>query len=661
MKNIIHFTPKEELELEENLKSFISICRKSSVWNVKENFENNVWDVGFQKGQNKTIRLIFSTAEAASKNSSGPYLQQPFLDFAKSVIVYLQETDKVVNPSARISALRHLEQALRELSKDSRPTAVSEMVLNKAIEILRNNNSDGFAYSVGGQLEKIAHLMQEKGFINISRKWSHGIGRPKDNRTRTSEDAAKRREEKMPSEAALRALGGIFYEAVKPSDVYVSSVMAIMCCAPERINEVLRLRRNCFIEGDGRFNGILGLRWQGSKGFSETVKWLPTSMAPIAKEAVENLKKITDPAKSIANWYVENPDKIYYHEDVSHLRNRETISAEEIARILWGEEGTRQAANLWIKNKELKNIGSSRLGAYSRELFEKILIQMLPKKFPYIPGDEKLICTESLVVIRKNEFHQQRATYQCMIEYADYGTIDNRLGVAGKESIFDSLGYTEDDGSKIEMNTHSLRHYLNTLAQMGGLSSAEIAIFSGRKDINQNRYYDHMTSDEVQAPINEAIKNGKLISIDITSSGNRNLINRDDFKNLGRINAHTTTYGYCIHNFASEPCQMYRDCINCQEQVCIKGEKYKEANIRKLKDETENLLANAREALSKEEYGADRWVIHQEKTLERIINILQVIDNPSVIPGAVIHFKSPPVLLVEKKSIAMRKVRKALK
>jgi hypothetical protein len=79
---------------------------------------------------------------------------------------------------------------------------------------------------------------------------------------------------------------------------------------------------------------------------------------------------------------------------------------------------------------------------------------------------------------------------------------------------------------------------------------------------------------------------------------------------------------------------MYRDCLNCEEHECIKGEAHKEANLRLLKNETEHLLQQARDAQSDKEYGADNWVKHQAQTLERINVLLSIMDDAAVLSGA---------------------------
>lgn len=648
--NVIHFTPRAELEPQENLDAFIEICRQSEVLGAHLQFDNNEWETGHRKGHNSKLRVIFSTMEAARQREKEPCMPQPFLDFAKAILVYLQDTRPVDAQSVRISALRYLEASLREWGKGARPTAVNVEVLDTAVELARKSVSAGVAYSVAIQLKLIANAMNSKAFITLRQSWVHGLKKSPRLGSRISKKALKERQEKLPSAAALRALGNIFQDATEPRDILVSSASAILTCAPERINETLRLTRNCVEKGDGRFDGHVGLRWAGSKGANDTIKWLPTVMTSVAEKAVANLLMLTRPAQELAAWYTENPNTLYLHEGAVHLRGCDMLSTAELALLLWGDEKATDSANQWAqetKNLQVYPLGARRIG-FKFEDVEGAVLSMLPKTFPYVPGAPKLLCKDSLMVVRVNEMHQVRSTCLCMFTLADYSTIENALVQHDKQpSIFDRFGYTEDDGSPIEMNTHSLRHYLNMLAQMGGMSSAEIALFSGRKDVSQNRAYDHMTSDEVQAPISTALSQGFMGDLVIQEP--RRLVARKQFGGLGATAAHTTEYGFCLHDFAGEPCQMHRDCINCEEHECVKGEMHKEANLRACKVETEQLLEAAKQGLSDEEYGADAWVAHQTKTLERIDSLLALYEAPSVLNGARIRLNltNPPLITMQ--------------
>lgn len=655
--SVLHFTPKAELGPQANLQAFVELCRCSEVLRARGQFEQPSWDVGHHKGRISTHRAIFSTIEAASSRSDEPHLPEPFLSFSKAALVYLHDRRPVVSQAQRVSAFRFLEAALRDSNKGSRPTEVNSEVLDRAVELARNTVSPSVAYRIAGQLALIADLMREKGFIAMRQAWVHGLKKPSEPGSRISKEALKVRQEKLPSAAALRALGGIFQQATKPRDVLVSSCTALMTCAPERINEVLRLKRNCFVRGDGRFVGKLGMRWPGSKGADDTTKWLPTEMAPVAEQAVRNLLKLTAPAHELAEWYTRNPDKLYLHEGAQHLRNREVLSTAEIGLILWGRDDgqAKKSANIWAKTThqlELVPLSGRRIG-YRFADVEDAVLSLLPKTFPYAPGAPDLLLKDALGVVRVNECHGCRGTYLCMFKYVAQGDIAQPLKRHdGLPSIFDDFDYQEDDGSPIELNSHSLRHYLNMLAQMGGMTSAEIALFSGRKDVSQNRAYDHMTSDEVQAPISRALQagmNGSLVTPE--SARAKPLIRRSSFQLSTGTAAHTTDYGWCMHDFASEPCQFHRDCINCEEQECIKGDEHKEANLRSFKAETELALKVAKEALSEADYGADAWVAHQTQTLKRVDALLKILQDPKVPAGARVRLDLTGAPLITEASV----------
>ena len=513
---------------------------------------------------------------------------------------------------------------------------MDEAVLDSAVALARGQMGPGAAYGVAGQLAYIADFMQSKDFISLRQRWTHGLKTPRKMGSRVSKEALAAREKKLPSAATLRALGGIFHQAIEPADIVVSSNTALMLCAPERINEVLRLRRNCIVEGDTEFRGKLGLRWAGSKGFDNTTKWLPTEMAPIAREAIANLIEVSASAQKLAEWYTKNPRTLYLHDGAAHLRDKKILTKHEIALLLWGEETSRTQANTWaVTTHQLPKqpLGGRSIGFLFEDV-ERAVLSMLPKTFPYVPGDPDLKCLDAVALIRKNEMHADRSTYLCMFSCVDHGVVTNAFGGRDdRASIFERFAFTEDNGSPIELRSHSLRHYLNMLAQVGGLSSAEIAIFSGRKDIKQNRAYDHESSAEVQAPISQAIKNGFTSELEPVVRAGRKLHLRSEFKSLGLMAAHSTEYGWCAHDFAAEPCQMYRDCINCDEQECMKGDDHKEMNLRLLKSETEHFLKRAKEALSEEEYGADNWVAHQSLTLERVNALLSILEDPAVPVG----------------------------
>ncbi|GAC1412356.1 MAG: hypothetical protein NVSMB57_07760 [Actinomycetota bacterium] len=646
--SILHFTPRAELEPTENVDAFIDLCRQSEVLKAHIQFAKNVWDCGEFKGHNKVHRAVFSNLEASSTSDPEPCLAEPFLSFAKAVLVYFQDQRPVTSQGPRIMALRCIEASLREHNKGCRPTAVDGPALDTAVELARQQVFASVAYRVAGQIEAIADFMRSKQFIFLRGKWLHGVPKPQEHGSRIAPDALKARQEKLPSAEALGAIGAIFQEATSVPDVLVSSFLALMLCAPERINEPLRLVRNSLVEEDGK----IGMRWPGSKGFEDGVKWFPTLMGPLAQDAMTNILRVTVPAQALAAWYTENPTKLYLHEDAKHLRDVKVLTLEQVAFILWGKENLRSAANNFssIQKKLPKQPLGGRTIGYRFEDIERAVISMLPQTFPYVAGSPDLKCKDSVVCVRTNEMHSDKATYLCMFETFDYNVITNPLGARegrGGNSIFERFNYTEADGTPIELKSHSLRHYINTLAQIGGLTSAQIAFFSGRKDERQNRHYNWRTSAEIQAPVTAALAGGFTSELELQSKGReRPLVTRSEFRKLGLGAGHTSDFGYCDHDFASEPCPQNRDCVNCDEHECIKGDAEKEAGLRLRRSETAFFLNQARAALRDEEYNADTWVAHYTKSLARMDALIGILDDPKVREGARIRLASNNVPLI---------------
>lgn len=650
---LLHFSPAAGLSHESCVHNFVELCRRSSVLNANNQFDKNVWNLGRnQKGKNSEARIIFSTMEAAKRRARTPVLRSEFLPFAKAMLVYRQATRKVISQSVRIATLRYLEAALRLNGRDVRPTAVNAKILDAAVALARKSVCADVAYRVAGELAAIAELMRTKRFINLRKRWEHGLARPDELRSRISEAAIEARKKKLPSSAAIRAVGGVFQVAQGLVDTLIASSAALLNCAPERINEVVRLKRNCIVEGDGPFAGKVGIRWLGSKGAKNTTKWLPTAMKGVAQDAIKKLLECTKAGHRIASWYAANPKSIFLHEGAEYLRGRDRLTYKEVSILLWGNGDVKpHSAKQWCSKhgiRMLPRIGRTSFGYVLFADVKKVVLSMLPSTFPHLPGDSNIDVRDALYIIRKNELHPGRATYECMFDIVDQGDIAARLGqrdTSGIPSIFVKYGYSEDEGEPIHLRTHTPRHYLNMGAQMSGLSSSEIAIFSGRRDERQNAAYDHMSSDEVQKPVKIAIHEHGFMG-SLANSAPRELINREEFLGFGLPAAHTTEYGYCVHNFASEPCQFHRDCINCEEQECVKGESVKEANLRALRAETEYLLGRAKLALAEEEFGADLWVTHQQLTLDRVNALLVQIDDPAVMVGARIRLERDAVPVI---------------
>ncbi len=81
---------------------------------------------------------------------------------------------------------------------------------------------------------------------------------------------------------------------------------------------------------------------------------------------------------------------------------------------------------------------------------------------------------------------------------------------------------------------------------------------------------------------------------------------RQEFNTLAMPTAHITEYGFCIHDFTMSPCQRFRDCLNCTEQVCIKGDRRLD-RIKERHRIVKELRDKAAQEINDGTAGADRW------------------------------------------------------
>lgn len=649
MSEIILFRPKAELDASENLRGFVDSCRNElTIFGAELPFDENTWDITESlslKGLgNKRQRLIFSNLTTFKDKSPSP-MPEPFLSFSKAYLRYMHGFRPTTAVTFRLSALRALEAALSENGMHPDPVKIDGHVLNRAAQIIGERYSVAAAYRIAGQLEMVAAFLSDNKLTEVPARWRNYLKRPGD-AVRVGKEFDEQRQSKMPSEAALDALPKVFRLATEPVDIIVSSVAAILCSAPDRINEVLMLPENCEVWQKSGTNGdqAYGLRWWPAKGADPMIKWVVPSLAGIVQEAIGKIRKLTDEARRIAKWYEENPGQIYLGNGFEHFRQNELLSMSEVSEIL-GMNGS-GSVNAWCKSNKVNVVGTGRTHLVRFADVEKAIIGMLPQSFPVLNKETGLKYSEALMILRVNEFGGQRATYRCMIAPVNINQINTGLGSRAKHgfgSVFTRLGFSGLDGNPIKVTTHQFRHYLNTLAQAGGLSQLDIAKWSGRKDVRQNAAYDHVTPGQMLQKIRDAIGDESQMFGPLAEIPKKVLIPRDEFARLKVPTAHTTDLGFCIHDYTMSPCQLHMDCINCGDLACVKGDTEKTRRLRQRLEEARDLLQHAEQASSDEYYGSDRWMEHHKSTVDRLSQLCSIMDDPNVPMGAVIQLSPPQV------------------
>jgi len=640
MVELIVFKPKAEIDAEANVEAFIELSRSQlTIFGADLDFECDAWDVtealALRARGKARQRAMFTQLDRDDEP-----IAEPFRSFSKSYFRYMFGLRPAKAIGMRLTALRAVAASAEEMGTSS-VARIEASTFNRAAQLVGQKYEDSTAYRIGQQLELLATFLDEQRMVRSRLGWVNFLARPIDTE-RVGKEADERRRSKLPSQAALDALPKLFRAAVEPADVIVSSAAAIMCGAPDRVAEVLTLPVDCEVDGfarDGE-SAPYGLRWWPGKGADPMVKWVVPSMSSVMREAIRKIRAVTEPAREVARWYEKNPESIYILPGLEHLRERESLTLDEIENVIGIGDG-----RAWCRHAKLPIDATNRVRF---ELVERAVLRLLPQDFPILDPLTGLKYSEALFVVRRNELGQQRATYHCLIEGVSGTRINDGLGARvahGFQSIFSKFGFREPDGSEIRVNTHRFRHYLNTLAQAGGMSQLDIAKWSGRKDIRQNTVYDHVTPAQMLEKVRSAVGDSSQMFGPLSEIPVNLPVSRDEFGRLRFPTAHTTDIGFCVHDYTMSPCELHRDCLNCEDLVCVKGDVTKAERLRTRLAEAKHLLDRAEQARAKGYAGSDRWLVHHLGTVERLTQLCAIMDDPNVPDGTCVQLgrKSGPM------------------
>lgn len=649
MADVFQFIPKAELDAKANVGEFIRRCRDDlTVFGEDLDWDNWNW-----KG------VVNYTKVGVPSQGVKPehLLSEDIMPFAKAYIRYQQGHAPTKNIQ-EIKAIRCVEPALIKVKGVADITRLDVAVLDEAAIVAREQYG-GSGYHAGAHLERLSKFLSDSQMIPASVSWKNPVPRYEDSNS-TGEKGNKQREEKLPSDYQLEYMAEMFANNLQaPRDRYTTSIFGLGVCAPGRISEFQDLPVDCIHEEyDRKGECRLGLRFYAGKGYGAEIKWVSTPFVSIAKEAVKRLTKLSAEGRRIAKWYEDHPDKFFRHENCPDVAEDAELSAFQICMAMgWkvkSEKGARAVAfnqrNKWLI--ELSNRGE----CISLKTLNKYIHQTLPPGWPWKNKERGIKYSDALLCLRKNEMHSRRNVSPVLLWTPNNSLFTYDLGPRRTKchrSIWMRHGYTNPDGTAIKVTSHQLRHLLNTVAQRGDLGQLDIAMWSGRANIHQNRTYNHMSEYEVLAKV-KGLPNMATMMGPLEKVKRHMPVTLKDLDVIGEGAAHVTEYGFCVHDFSMLPCQKHMDCINCTEQVCIKGDSEKLARLKMQRDKTKEQLEKAESGMSEGLYGAGRWYDHQKKTLDRTNELIRLLESDGVEDGAVIRLRNDQEYSSLKREVAAR-------
>jgi hypothetical protein len=660
------FVPKAERAADGNRKEFVRFCREDlTTFGAALDFDAARWDASDhyrRRGSPGRTILNFTQITTVRSWHVGPPLPEPLGAFAKAYIRYgASQQRRLAVPSREIQAFRLLALALGEKGLRSDIGLVDAHVLDHAVKLATERFGKMTAGLAGAKLAKIAEFLRTKRLSDrIPIRWKHGLKGWRRSPTRIGKEADERREAKLPSKEALDAIPLAYELASEPRDVIVTSVMALLFCAPDRINEIFALPERCEVEEmlDGK--RAFGLRWAGSKGFSDHIKLILGVMVDVAKDAIKRLRKHTAEPRRIAAWYEANPCSLYLPDDCAHLRGHD-LTLDDVRQITGLSHNTSVSAML--KRAGVKHAGIvQRSGSpFATHIFrfldvERAVVALLPPGFPILDPRTGLKYSQAIMVARLGEFATDRqAPWRSMISPVSYQHIRYGFGRAGNgaRNVFERLGLSTRE-RPLFLTSYQIRHHLNTIANKSNVSMVDIAAWSGRLDIGQNSAYDHETAEEIL----ERRRRMERQLADVRASRGEGSsptkirpnppVSREEIAKRSS-HGHATEIGFCEQDFASSPCVMFMECLHCTKHTCIKG--YDPKQVDKVADSLKlarQSLGKAQEAESMQYEGAKDWVRVQTETVQRLEQLHAILTDPSIPDGTKIRLtRSGQYTLIE--------------
>lgn len=707
------FVPKNKANKKKNLEEFILFVERYFPPINNNLYQSNYW----------SRACNFTKFGVSSRTRSKDTLLHPsIIRFAKAYITYSQTLNRTQNVN-EIYAFRALDLSLEKNANGIDFTSLTPADFERSLQISRQFVAPGVVYIIGRMLQNLHIFLKDKCIID-NYIWTNP--QSKDPYCSTASDEAnRRRQEKMPEEQTLLALASIFSqptEMLSARDIFTTSSVALLLSAPGRGSELFYLQNDCLYKEkmtvkralecgfsreelqrilefrspfsdnskeffladsyDTNFSHtskdkaviqdddvieLMGIRWFSGKGYGYANKWIPTAMVPVVERAVERLKMISASAREFAKKLEESSD-FPRHPLCPDVNEDALLTMSEVVAALGFDISKLNIKQTGVSSRQFLKRKGIILQDYVVSLrdLNKIIRKDLNKEFPYVPysnplNDVQLRWSEALYTGYSHIYALKRTQISTELWMATINTLAQDLGSSHNnanykipknptKTIFERWGY-----GNLSLRSHQLRHMLNTMALVNGMSEMAIAKWAQRADSRHNQYYDHTTPDEYGEDFAQSqdIENFlPEVVVDVLISTPKTI---QELKTKASLTAHTTEFGMCISSYLSEPCGKYRDCINCNEHVLLKGDSIKCERLRhKLKME-EGLLLKDQKAVDNGVPGAAQWLARRILTVERCREVLRLLTSPEIRDGSLVKLDIQDYSLLDRAMIANNK------
>ena len=605
-----------------------------------QSFDSMIWNIKL-----KVDRTTLNTLPQLHFTRYGTLdvpLPADFADVIKSWLI-LRPWSNVRSLGPRLDTARLLWEAIlnrrKNAADDFRWDDLCEEDLNQAELLMLDKWSPSTAHKAATRLIALTEFLMAR---RVCRPLYYMPQSPRIEDTHRHTIAGQ--EEKMamlPSQRALEGLAEIYNQhATEPQDRLRACAIAILVVTGFRIGELLTLPLNCEVEEERDGKRRYGLRYYKEKARGGermfAVRWLTTTGAELARQAVAEICRITEPFRERARILEEDPERV----PIPGFSWGDRMTSAQVEEVM----GLRKRSVHSIPNGKLLRHKVKRRYYYIAAEVERYLLSLRIEKLWTIDlrdGTHQML-SESLFIAPRNFFNSCNAACPLLIEPVLAQKIANFLSSRGSgyvvKSAFQRFDIREANGEYCQITSHQLRHWLNTIADKGGLPMEMLTRWMGRENPRDTDAYRHLTCDERLEQIRSSIRDGEASGQTAEFYNSLAAEDREDYLD-GRVQAvHYTPFGVCLHDYSVSPCEFQMACIRgCPDFLRTKGDQRQQTLLIQLESRTERIHGAAVELLDGGKDLAKAWVDHCEKTLAGIRAARAVDDDPAIEDGSIVR------------------------
>ena len=660
--HVVGFEPRAKVNARTAFENFISKWRRLNPINVDE-WDSARWDFPKTSRQSSASEggLVFSVRSA---NTPDPgEFPEPFMSFVKAVIcAYNSRAARpyaVGQSQTLIAAARLLFDELKDRGGD--PLDLKHGDFDAAANRAQANMGQG-ASNIGSKLAIISDEIDRAGVTAVPIRWKNRIKRDHKH-DRVGAKATARRHEMLPEASALDALSEISSsEGLDDRDLVIQRAIDLLLCGGFRINEVLTLPRDTLVEeplydesGEplldkfGRPANRVGLRYWPEKGGHTVsqIKWVPTVLVDLAMRAIADLQRITKPYHDIAVHQRDHPRSTILGEPWDLKPPEELISLVQVAQVMGlTEKNPGAAGSQFVKGAGIeifselvgnRRIQCVQIGDVRNCTWER------SKKGNVLNGEvgnldiSEALFTIPLFFVKRTLQAGLCGTVQLLSDAMVQVYLVSQAN-GNQPSIFERLGYLDEAGRPLRLNSHQFRHLLNTLAAEGSLSEIEIARWMGRSKVTQNAAYQHVTPVARAEGLRNRLRLGEATGpIADRVLAIQDPIRREEFIASTTATAHVTDLGICVHPWDSFPCAEHGACEECPQHRIIKGDQSSRDRAVANLEQTESIINIAKAEADDDTWGADNWLAAHQSSANAFKRIIAVHDDATLPDGTVVQ------------------------